>query len=114
METTQAKPDQAVAREILRQLGGTACLAMMIGAQHFVSTPNSVRFKIPARLAKDGISLVTIRLNDMDTYDVLYQKVHALTVTTIREDKDIYCDMLVATIEEATGLVLIPPRIRRV
>ncbi|MGT2457650.1 hypothetical protein ACU4GI_32630 [Cupriavidus basilensis] len=108
MPQPQTAPDQTVALEILNQLGGARRLSLFTGATNFLSTPDSVRFRLPADTAKDGITHVTVRLNEMDTYDVTYQKANAsqASAETICTDEGIYCDGLVASFERTTGLYL--------
>lgn len=92
-----------VAIEILNQLGGNKLIAMT-GARAFISTPDSLRFRLPSRSARDGINYVDITLNCMDTYDVQFKKIWNGKVTDISSHAGIYNDMLQPLFVKETGL----------
>lgn len=92
-----------VAITILQQLGGNKLIAMT-GARNFVSSPDSLGFKLPSRSAKKGINFVKVTLNVMDTYDVEFKKIWNFKITDISEHKGIYDDMLQPLFVEETGL----------
>ena len=95
-----------VAIEILNQLGGNKLIAMT-GARNFVSSPDSLGFKIPSRSAKNGINFVKITLNSMDTYDVQFKKIWNMKITDISSHDGIYNDMLKPLFVKETGLNLV-------
>lgn len=90
-----------IAGTILNQLGGNRFVAMT-GAKNFVAGDRALNFRLPR--AKDGINLVRIVLNGMDTYDVSFLSVRGAKFSSKREDKGIYADMLQSIFTEATGL----------
>ena len=91
--------------EILNQLGGNKLIAMT-GARNFVSSPDSLGFKLPSRSARNGINFVKVTLNSMDTYDVQFKKIWNMKITDISSHEGIYNDMLQALFIEETGLNL--------
>ncbi len=107
----------AVAQTILAQLGGAGRLAMMVGAKNFVSTPNSVSFKLGGG-AKKGINGVRITLDPSDTYTVQFLKISrasgrvssiglpAAAPRVVAEFTDVYADRLMDVFEQATGFYL--------
>ena len=104
---------------ILNQLGGSAKLALVIGAKDFFSDDegDSLVFKISAK-AKNSIQRVKIHLNAMDTYDVTFSKIRYKkdpdlsiripTIVNVSEYHDVYADDLKKLIETETGLYLNP------
>jgi len=92
-----------VAITILNQLGGNKLIAMT-GARNFVSSPDSLGFKLPSRSARNGINFVKITLNVMDTYDVEFKKIWNFKITDISRHEGIYDDMLQPLFVEETGL----------
>ncbi len=90
-----------IAQTILAQLGGNQFITMT-GAKNLAATDFGLQFKIGSG-AKNGITHVTVTLNTMDLYNVKYVKVRGSKMTTIGEDKDVYCDMLRSTFTAATG-----------
>ena len=95
-----------VAIEIIKQLGGNR-LKAMTGARDFVSSPNSLSFKLPSRLAKNGINYIKVTLNSMDTYDVQFKKIWNMNITEISSYENIYNDGLVDLFIRETGLNLV-------
>lgn len=97
--------NQAVAKEILNQLGGNKFI-VMTGAKQFVSTENSLRFRLPR--ADNGINTVEITLNGSDLYDVEFSRVTIRGVEYKKAvkaaEQNIYADMLVKTFEQTTKL----------
>ena len=116
----------AIATEILRQIGGQNRVGAMIGVKQFVAVKNGLRMKFKAR-AKKGINTITIILNGMDTYDVEFGKDGTKQQEMSKDDKKqwkdagmkipriphykvikksegIYNDMLVDLLEKETGL----------
>lgn len=97
--------EQTVAGTILEQLGGNKFIAMT-GAKNFTRDGNSLRFKLPARFAKNGINLVEITLDPSDTYTMRFQKYRNLTVTTIATVPGVYADNLTSNFTHHTGLAV--------
>lgn len=96
----ESSEDQIVAKEIYNQLGGRRFI-VMTGAKNFVSDKYSLQFRIPR--AKDGINFVKITLNSMDLYDIEYGKIHGYNYTIVKEEKNVYNDMLVKSFETNTA-----------
>ena len=94
-----------VALEILRQLGGQQFM-VMTGAKDMLAEPNGLTFRIPARMAKNGINIVSVLLNADDEYDVTFSKVSMKKQTNIVVSMrhGIYCDQLRGLFERETGL----------
>lgn len=95
-----------VALEIMLQLGGNKLIAMT-GARNFVSTPDSLGFKLPSRSARNGINFVKVTLNSMDTYDVEFKKIWNMKITDISSHEGIYNDMLQPLFVKETGLNIV-------
>ena len=95
-----------VALNILFQLGGNKLIAMT-GARNFVSSPDSLGFKIPSRSARNGINYIHITLNAMDTYDVKFKKIWNFKITDISSHEGIYDDMLQPLFVKETGLNIV-------
>lgn len=103
---TDLQQAKAVATTILHQLGGNKLIAMT-GARNFVSSSNSLGFKLPSRSAKNGINFVLVTLNSMDTYDVKFKKIWNMKITEISSHEGIYDDMLQPLFVEETGLNIV-------
>lgn len=92
---------------LVKQLGGNQLVAMT-GAKGFgLTTDGKLAFRI--QRAKNGINLITVTLNNLDLYDVKFEKFRfsAKTGTTrkvIEEHNNVYSDMLRGIFERATGL----------
>lgn len=92
-----------IAETIRTQLGGQRFM-VMTGAKDFVAFDAGLRFKLPRGFARNGINLVSIKLEANDTYTVLFQKFYKLNVTTVATVENVYADSLRAVFTEATGL----------
>lgn len=92
-----------IAQEIIAQLGGSRFMAMT-GAKNFLCGASHVAFRLPSRFARDGINLVRIDLDEMDTYTVRFSKLWGAKETVIAEHTGIYCDTLQRLFSDATGL----------
>ena len=95
-----------VANTILSQLGGRR-FTVMTGASNLVAGENFLQFKLPARMAKDGINRVRITLDPSDTYTVEFYKIGrapTFQVTKVSEHSDIYNDSLTELFTSKTGL----------
>lgn len=99
---------QAVAQTIIQQLGGRR-FSVLTGAKQFVSLREQcggLQFKLPADpgYVRDGINIVRIILTAADLYDVQYGKASGLSISVLKESKDLYWDQLQSDFTEATGL----------
>lgn len=90
-----------VPMEIYKQIGRKAFL--MLGAKNIVShsKENALSFRIRG---SNKVNYIKITLNSMDTYDVEYGKIRGDKYHVVAEDKGIYDDMLLKSIENNTGL----------
>lgn len=94
---------KALAKEIIRQLGGNKFIAMT-GAKNFGYLKNSLSFTIPR--AKNGIRFIRITLNSMDLYDVEFIKARGNNIATVASIKDVYNQDLKEVVSRETGLCL--------
>lgn len=100
------RTELCIAGTIHAQLGGKRMEAMT-GASNFVILRSGLRFSLPRNLARKGINIVQVHLNDRDLYDIHFmadvpqgaEKVIAIT-------EDIDATMLRATFTEETGLAV--------
>jgi hypothetical protein len=90
-----------VPMEIYKQIGRRAFL--MLGAKNIVShsKENALSFRIRG---SNKANYIKVTLNSMDTYDVEYGKIRGDKYHVVAEDKGIYDDMLLKSIENNTGL----------
>lgn len=98
----------SVAETILEQLGGSRFL-VMTGARSLVSDRFSLRFKLPARFALDGINCVIITLSILDTYEIEFLRVtrNGMSAARVGEfHSNVYADQLRELFERRTGLAL--------
>lgn len=61
---------QKVAEALLDQLEARRFL-ITTGACDLVATAQGLQFKLPANLAEDGVNMIRVELNVLDTYDVI-------------------------------------------
>jgi hypothetical protein len=95
-----------IADTILNQLGGNR-MAAMTGAKNFVVTSRGLRFTLPRNLARNGINMVQVNLNDCDLYNIHFMKATRLGIEKIVAiTEDVGADMLKATFAEETGLAV--------
>jgi hypothetical protein len=90
-----------VASAIYHLLGGNQ-FSFMTGAKGFVSSHNSLTFRIPK--SNEKINSVRISLNENDTYDIEFMRIHGLKVRPIKKVNDIHLENLVEVFEQTTGL----------
>ncbi len=99
--------NEQIAKTILEQIGGNK-FAVMTGAKEFTVIDNGLRFKIGRN--KTTCNKVTVKLNSMDTYDMLFEKVSLsrktwdVTRKTIKEISGVYCEQLQEIFTDVTGL----------
>ncbi len=91
------------AQTILNQLGGNKFLAMT-GAHTLINHGNALSMKLRANKSKANYLKIT--LNEMDTYNVEFQKVNysKYTVTEIKTFDNLYCDQLQKMFTNVTGM----------
>lgn len=91
------------AGEVLRQLGGNRFIAMT-GAKQFVKDDEkrSISFRIGRN--SEGVNVVRITLNAMDTYDMEFLSVRAGNVKVKSTSDGVYCDGLEQSFTTHTGL----------
>jgi len=93
---------------ILRQLGGSGRLSIMIGAKNFVGEDRALSFRFAAR-AKYGANWIEVTLAGDDTYTIRFAKVTrprfgGETVAERGTFRGVYVAQLRATIERETEL----------
>lgn len=103
--TLTTEQSNAIASEIIAQLGGANRLSAMIGARSFISDGASLRMKFAAK-ALQGINYLVIELTSLDLYDVSFQKVRGMNVNEITSISGVYATDLKRIIESKTGLRL--------
>ena len=97
---------------ILQQIGGMGRLVSFLGAKNFVYSDCDkdgywIAFRIPNRMAKNGINYIKIELNiGMDVYEMEFGKIGKNSYKVIEKLECVYCDQLVDSIESNTGLYL--------
>ena len=94
-----------IAATVLRQLGGTSRLAVMIGAKNFLDLGAGASFKF-ARGKRRGPNYVKIRLNGLDLYDVEFGAVRGYTYKVCGEFSNVCVSQLHELFEGETGLYL--------
>lgn len=103
---TQAKPlthAQQVAAAIFDQLGARKFL-VMTGARELVATAQGLQFKLPANFAKDGVNMIRVELNALDTYDVIAGRWARLDFKEKARESLIYGEDLQRAFTRLTGL----------
>jgi hypothetical protein len=98
-----------VAATILKQIGGNRFL-VMTGSHSLVSNRTKQSLSMKLRRNKSRANYLTISLNAMDTYDMLFisykinSKTQELKMDTIKELNVIYNDQLEEMFTHVTGL----------
>ena len=98
-----------VATDTFEQLGGRL-FGSMVGAKNLVSLSEGnggIQFNI-GKGAKNGINKVRISLNNNDTYDIEFLRVHGTKVTPKEKVSDVYAEDLARVFENNTGLFTAP------
>ncbi|MGF1673166.1 MAG: hypothetical protein ACFCUV_05680 [Rivularia sp. (in: cyanobacteria)] len=97
--------NQQIAGTILQQLGGKGKLSLMIGAWNINVENNGVSFRFKGSQIANYLKIV---LDPSDTYNLEFVQINS--AKGICEEKEkysmIYCDQLINTFEEYTGLYL--------
>lgn len=94
---------QQVAGTILDQLGARRFL-MMTGARDLVATARGLQFKLPANFAKDGVNMIRVELNALDTYDVIAGRWSRLDFKEKARESMVYAEDLQPAFTRLTGL----------
>ncbi|MBX7274412.1 hypothetical protein K2E95_00155 [Pseudomonas sp. ERGC3:01] len=94
---------QQVADTILNQLGARRFL-VMTGARELVATVQGLQFKLPANFAKDGVNMIRVELNALDTYDVIAGRWARLEFKEKARESLIYAEDLQRAFTRLTGL----------
>lgn len=103
---TQSQPltnAQQVAAAIFDQLGARKFL-VMTGARELVATAQGLQFKLPANFAKDGVNMIRVELNALDTYDVIAGRWARLDFKEKARESLIYGEDLQRAFTRLTGL----------
>jgi hypothetical protein len=90
-----------VARTIQSQIGNQALY--MMGATNLGTSGNDLSFRIKG---SKRVNHISIALNSMDTYDMVFRKIWGTKITLVVEHNGVYCDMMKGLIEKETGLFL--------
>ncbi len=100
----------AVAQEILRQLGGSARLGVMIAAKDFIALDArdgkgpGIRFKhMPG---ESRVNMAEVRLNAGDLYDLAFYRVRGLKCELVVEDEDVFVGDLRERFRASSGLAI--------
>jgi len=93
--------NQEVAKIILQQLGGHKFMTMT-GAKNFISTEDSLSFKIPKSLK--NINHVRITLAPNDTYTMDFLAIRGLNPKVVGRFENVHFDLLHDIFTSATGL----------
>jgi hypothetical protein len=106
--------NQAIAQEILSQMGGMKLLNLMVGANQFVAIESGVQFKF--KMCRKFNTMVIKLDRGSDTYNVEFWKIHIRSGICVKvlEFEDIYFDQLQEIFVNNTGLDLTFPKVYRV
>ncbi len=96
---------EAIATEIVMQMGGFNKLRAMVGASFSVIAEGLGGAKISFKGSRQ-MNLVEIRVNGMDLYDVEFKQVTIKNNKSVKAISGIYCDQLKELFENTTGLYL--------
>ncbi len=88
---------------ILNQLGGRKFI-IMTGASKLMGETNGLSFKLPRAFAKNNVNHVSIKLNQIDLYDITYSRIWGGKYKVIAKSENIYNDMLQVDFTDNTGL----------
>jgi len=96
-----------IAKTILEQLGGNKFI-VMTGAKNlaFEGASEKQRGALSFKIGRNASSVnyVVIRLNGLDLYDMEFIRIRKMTLTKVKEFKNIYCDQLQELFTEVTGM----------
>lgn len=102
MGFARPNPSMDTAETILRQMGGSNRLGIMIGAKDFTGDADSLTFKWASK-AKNGLGAVTVKLN-RDLYDMTFFKRKGWEAAKTIEG--VYASELARIFQTETGLAL--------
>ena len=93
--------------QLAQASNGMNRLASMIGAKNFMKSDeeNFVSFKF-MRGAANKANYIKITLNDMDTYNIEFGKIHSMSYKVISEHEGFYDDMLFDLFKDETQMAL--------
>lgn len=94
-----------IATEIVKQMGGTNRLTMMIGARNFMADTNCLSFRFPAN-GKNKANYFKATLNSADLYDTEFGIVRGDNYKVVSTESNVYNDQLISYFENETGLYL--------
>jgi len=93
------------AETVFEQIGGIRRLQIMTGAYNF--TRNDADKNVTFRFkASRKVNLCRITLDPSDTYTMTFMRVRGMSVKTVAEISDVFCDQLIPIFESNTGLYL--------
>lgn len=101
--TASGKKANALAKEILAQMGGVGRITAMTGAKNFVAGNNYVSFQFPNRR---GPNYVKITLTSLDLYDMEFGRIVKWDLKNKKTINGVYNDQLKPIFEKETGLRL--------
>ncbi|WP_426103016.1 hypothetical protein [Pseudomonas sp. PSPC3-3] len=94
---------QKVAGAIFEQLAARKFL-VITGARDLVATPQGLQFKLPANFAKDGVNMIRVELNALNTYEVIAGRWARLDFKEKARESMIYAEDLQRAFSRLTGL----------
>jgi len=94
--------DMTVANTILDQLGGKQFL-VVTGSNGMVGGKNSLTMFVPGTKHRGKVK-VTVELTPLDLYTVTVGRIKGFEWEEIEKRDMVYCDMLMDTFEELTGV----------
>ncbi len=98
---TKQMGNQAVAQEILRQLGGKK-FVVMTGSKNFIAGDNTLSMKLSRN--SSGANYLRITLTGMDDYNLEFISIRGQSMKTKHEVNGVYCEQLQSVFTEKTGL----------
>ena len=103
-----AAQDKTIAQTIINQMGGGGKLQMMLGVTKFLSLPSSsgqlggLAFRFKGFKKANYLEVI---LCPDDTYTLKFSR-YVMTQAIVKEFESVYCDQLIETFENFTGLYL--------
>lgn len=97
--------DEAIGKTILKQMGGSQRLQMMLGVKEFLFLTNGVAFAWPNKTPSKG-NYLAVKLNGLDLYDMTFSMVGRGAKKTVKVFNDIYAEDLKGIFEKQTGWYL--------
>ena len=95
--------NRMITETILQQLGGGR-FVVMTGASNVAEVDRGVAFKLPYRMARNGINHVKIVLDADDTYTVQFLKLTRSKLYTSANVSGVHCENLQEVFTRYTGL----------